>query len=357
MLKKRLHAATAALLISLAGVAEAQPEKDLGLSPERSMRSIEALAPVNAALVYYQLFIDPQMAAISNAADLVREERDAKASQPGARERLQELLAENRLILDRFTAAAALPECDFGIQYQHGWLAELPHLGRLRTAALALGADARRLAAAGDTTRASERIAAMYHIARHVRQDPLVITSLVSMAITDEANAAVADLEAIDALTPGDRSTVISAIDRFGREDPYQTRRAAWMEGVVTVGWLARTYPNGGFASGLIALGLFDATLPAEQIARLDAMTAENLRTEADLMGNFYRAALEQWNSDQAVAAIKTLEARASRGEFGVLTQHFAASLARCKEREIAASRELFGTRDRLARGLPRSKD
>ena len=357
MLKKRLHAATAALLIGLSGVAAAQPEKDLGLSPERSMRSIEALAPVNAALVYYQLFIDPQMAAISSAADLFRDQRVATIAPPDARERLQELLAENHRILDRFTAAASLPECDFGIQYQHGWLAELPHLGRLRTAALALGADARRLAADGDTARASDRIAAMYHIARHIRQDPLVITSLVSMAITDEANAAVADLEAIGALTPRDRAVIVAAIDLLGRDDPYQTRRAAWMEGVVTVGWLARTYPDGGFASGLIALGLFDANLPADQIARLDAMTAENFRTEAELMGNFYRAALEQWNSDHAVAAIKTLEERATRGEFGVLTQHFAASLARCKEREIAARRELFGTRDRLARDLPDPND
>lgn len=345
---------TIATLFCLAGTAAAQPERDLGLSPERSVRSIEAMAPVNAALVYYQLYLDPKMDTLTEAVEIVRAAQDDEA---GANGRLHTLLAECGPLLDGFVDAGALPECDFGIRYQQGWLADLPHLGRMRTVALALGADARRLAADGRIGQAAERVATMYHLARHVRQDPMIITNLVAMAITDEANKAVSELEAAGPIPAQDRARLVEAIDRFGRDEPFLTRRAIWMEGVVTVGWLAKTFPEGGVASGLIELGLYDANIPASDRSRYDAMTIEDLREQAALMGNFYRSVLEQWESPDAVAKIRAIEQKVGQGEFGMLAKFFAPSLTRTKERDAEAGRELLRTRDRLARDLPASDD
>lgn len=347
--------ATIATLFCLAGTAAAQPERDLGLSPERSVRSIEAMAPVNAALVYYQLFLDAKMDTLTEAVEIVRNARDGDARAETGR--LHTLLAECGPLLDGFVAAGALPECDFGIRFQDGWLADLPHLGRMRTVALALGADARRLGAEGQLGKAADRIATMYHIARHVRQDPLIIANLVAMAITDEANKAVADLEAMGPIAPQNRARLADAIDRFGRDEPFQTRRAIWMEGVVTVGWLAKTFPDGGVASGLIELGLYDPNISAADRARYDAMTIEDLREQAGLMGNYYRSVLEQWESPDAVAEIRAIELKVAEGEFGMLAQFFAPSLTRTKQRNIEASRELLRTRDRLVENLPDSDD
>jgi hypothetical protein len=123
--------------------------------PERPAEAAPAPAPAspNAADVYASVqdgLVKPANAVLDN---------------PGA---LHPMLAQHSADIERVIEATKLPRCDFGVRYEDGLNAMMPHLGQLRGLARVLRADATRLSAAGDAQGAARRIAAMLRLAAHI---------------------------------------------------------------------------------------------------------------------------------------------------------------------------------------------
>jgi hypothetical protein len=97
---------------------------------------------------------------------------------------LSEFLVQHAGELAVIRKAAALPECRFERDYGRlGFEASLPEQIHFRQAAELLMIDARHKAATGNVRRAIENINAIFAVSRHAASEPLLISTLASIAI------------------------------------------------------------------------------------------------------------------------------------------------------------------------------
>lgn len=188
----------------------------------------------NAALRYYaEWSISPALfdRELTGEIDL-----NDDAWQPG--NDLSAVLASHDDAMSRLIEATRLDRCDFGVTYEQGVHALLPHLGTLRATARLLLADSRRLRAEGEFDAAAARIAAALRLARQSTGDGVLISSLVGTAV---ASAASAEGHRLIAQTPISRraaAEMIEAIDTVLGEDPARMRASLASEQTVFVAWL-----------------------------------------------------------------------------------------------------------------------
>ena len=100
--------------------------------------------------------------------------------------------------------AAARPRCWFDLDYSLGPNLQLPHLATLRNLARFLAASAYALAERGEGPAAWACIVPQLQIADFLREEPLLITQLVRIAV---AKTALATLQEVAALTPPEAAT------------------------------------------------------------------------------------------------------------------------------------------------------
>ena len=187
--KTRILPALAATLVMFAGATTALAQ-ELTKEEQReralSRLTLDPRDETNAALHYYRIMCVP----FGEAATLVGERRTTDDWIPDAE--TAKALENEQGTLVQFIRASKLKECAWGTAYfTDGFEALLPALGKMRSAARMLSADARRLASQGESRQAAERIAAMYRISDHVSREQILIGSLVGVAITAMANGEV----------------------------------------------------------------------------------------------------------------------------------------------------------------------
>lgn len=339
-----------AALAAVAGLAAAQPaerpEPVFGLSAEQSAAYLESLAPTNAALLYFQIFMQEDKA-LSDAYVHFNADEDDDADSPMSREDAEQAFANGQSHLDRFAAAAALPDCDFGLEYQKGFVAMLPHLSKMRHATRILAADARRHLAAGDPDKAAERLATIYRMADHLTGDHVLISSLVSAAMCAHAHEVVTEALEAGALTAPGRDRLLGALARFDAEDPFAMRACVKMEGALASGWLVLTFPEGRAGSRLAEWGIISADDGA-MVRRFDSMDGATLRREAERMTEYHRQAFDLWDDPQAGAKLEALGALVEAGAFGELAKGFGAAFGRAKEQSLRAEAALADARAAL---------
>ena len=145
--------------------------------------------PDNAALVYYQaLLLSEQLDDEARAAlfDFGRGERELTDDIRASAER-------QRTAIEHAVAAARMQHCNWGLRFSQGFSMSLPHLGSLRHLSHAILADARILAADGQTRQAFERCLTVKQMGRHVNDETL-ISLLVGNALDGAANGCIRDL-------------------------------------------------------------------------------------------------------------------------------------------------------------------
>lgn len=327
------RAVVPAMLLALVGsAANAQPEPSLDLRAEEAAEALDAMAPTNAGLVYLKLIVNFDTKLSEAALYYTGEEIDPE-SMTMAPDEADLMLAENQSALEKYIWASRLPEYDLGLQYNDGWAMILPHLGKLRSVARVLVADARRQAELGELDKAADRVEAVYNIAWQIRDDKTLISSLVSIAIVNLANQTVADLLEADQLTGPGRDNLVAAAERFQTADPFRILDCIEMEYTVSLGWLAKmpadTKPSDwltGFVTGDRAKAV---------LARFDAAGRASMLRDAERMGEYYRRATQAWDDPDAVEKIAALGAVAEAGAFGEMGTLFLASLDRAKSSEL----------------------
>lgn len=326
---KRYTNVAAAALVALAGVcvggASAGPPTD-PLATIRTMEDLRASGPTNAALVYYRAIIGLPSFNDGEIKAALIDGDESGMSREAAAKKLEELQGA----INTFCRAAALEECDFGLDYDHGFELLLPHLGKMRMAARLIASDAVRLAEAGEADAAAARLAALYGIARHVADDGTLISSLVGAAIASLANQGVERLLAKGKVGEAGRAALAAAFERLGGDDPFFTRRAIAMEGAIVRVWLADLIAKDGMDRfiGFISTGQIEA----DEVSRLRTLTPAEAAAAVDRSVEYYEHAYGLWDKPDAIDRLAALGQVATGGGYGPIGKHICASVAKAYE-------------------------
>lgn len=320
---KRQTPAVVLTLCTLAAGALAQPAslpakpeavpKSLLISSTPTPPNIEGKR--NAALAYYQINELLSKEQKQELAEGFASLNDADL--PG--EAARKLLAERQAYIQRILRATEISDCDWGVQYQEGFGALLPHLGLLRGYARCLAFDSRRCLAEGDKKGASERIGAMYRLSVHSSRGGFLIGSLVGEAIQALANSEVRrQLEAgrLDVETA--RAMLSAARGNVG-EDTLGYRAAIDIESFMAVDWVQSRYTGRDAGKQLVA-DLGEVNDDDSKYGAVEGMDGETLGREAEKSRGYYDAVKAAWGSPDAKEKLGSLGEEVTAGKFGKFT-------------------------------------
>jgi hypothetical protein len=144
--------------------------------------------PDNAALLYYQAYMQPEPDAEMMKA--------LRAVAKGSTEPSKEVIAfveESKVVLRFALAATELERCDWGYKYSDGWDMLITGLAESKVLAYLILADARIHAANGDYVTALERYLAVERTGRHI-SDKMLVTHLVGIAVKTMADERIRDM-------------------------------------------------------------------------------------------------------------------------------------------------------------------
>jgi len=137
-----------------------------------------AYPPDNAAVLYYKAFM------LYEAEDGIKSMLDDyRKGQIELNERIEEYLGKNRRLIDMVLDATRIDHCDWGLDYSQGTEVLLPPHHEARDIFFLIATEATMQADEGHQRKALEHCVAMYRMARHFYERP-IICYLVGTAIT-----------------------------------------------------------------------------------------------------------------------------------------------------------------------------
>jgi hypothetical protein len=138
--------------------------------------------PLNAAVRYWTAFAllqDPP----ANAAAAALLVRVAEGAAPWDEAQLGPILDANSRAIAIMERASTLRSCDWGVEYELGPNAPIPHLARARVLGRLAVASATRLAARGQTAEAVDRWLAAIRFSQHLAQGGTLISLLSANSV------------------------------------------------------------------------------------------------------------------------------------------------------------------------------
>jgi len=259
-------------------------------------------------------------------------------------ERLAIALEDNQDLISRVIAASRVPHYDMQIRYEEGFNVLLPHLGHCRQFARILVADARRLANAGRSDDAAERLTACLRISRHLVEDRVLISSLVSIAIASLANRYVEIMAVDGVLTDHGRGEYIKAARAFLTRDPFGIKACLATERSLALNSMKPHIEGRGALAGKnLAAELKELQLSKELGSHLEPLSEDQLNEQLDLMNRYYAALISAWDLPDADTRLAEIGVRLEKGDFGVLTKEVGPALVRCRISQRKAIKETTG--------------
>jgi hypothetical protein len=318
------------------------------LAPMGTATAAVASAPArqdgrNAALYYWRAFYTLDRDFQRQVGEILPGERAADWRPPSE---IVQKLTENSSFINELLVATRIDKCDFGIAYEEGFMALLPHLGIMRSSTRILVMDARRLMDAGDWDGAAERIAAMYRMAVHLKNDDVLISALVAAAITAQANTEVTAIVAGEHLSPAGRDVILGALQPLNQADGLGIKRCIEMERNMTIDYMRRTLkgPQAGKKLAEIGLGIGEKEL-SEQISALDEA---GVSAELNKIPPYYVGILGAWDDADYQTKFRTLEDRLTKGDFGLIARLVVPSVGKAKISSVKAADDLRQSIHRL---------
>lgn len=258
---------------------------------------------------------------------------------------------KQRFAIQHGVRAASFDQCDFGIDYDLGTEALLPHLGSMRRLARDILLDARLKLDAGNTDDAIDGIVAALRSSHHVQNDRLVISALVSMAIFKQTEALLNYAIGRPGVTEAQRTRIAETLDLFDNADPFGVGPTILWEGAMMSedlrGMLSRDTAEQEFAALIANAG--DAHDAMREIAV--AISAASAGREAEGYLRYYREAANMVVSNDA-AGLSALRERVDRGEFGAMVKVIAPAFERIM-RSNAEVRSILLDMKATLRGIP----
>lgn len=272
----------------------------------------------NAALGYYRAWLD-QSSELQQT--LVTTGEKLTLAEGG-----EDLLGSSQYIITALLESSHAGHADWGIAYENGPLALLPHLGKMRGSAKVMAADALRCALEGDRAGAAERAAAVYLMAGQVSEDRIMISSLVGMAIANLGNELTIQLIEEGTLDADGAAMVLTAIRGGDSDDRFGMRDAIVGEWRMISEYLVSSAPDIDAGKWLLQTMQMDIDdKVTKQVAQMDKQA---LLRELGGWSAFYGDMLSVWDSGDLDAMRQVVE-RVKDGDFGPLTIVAAPSLTR----------------------------
>lgn len=317
----RLLLACLATAMALAPIVMAQPSP-VPTPPASTLKSTPPAPPnlegrQNAALVYYQLkdLLDVEMVAkLQNAYSDLND-----GDMPS--EEIRKYLVEQQPYFRRLIEATQIADCDWGVQYQDGFGALLPHLGVMRRYARYLGLDARRCIAEKDLAGAAERYAAIFRLSVHSSRGGLLISSLVGEAIEalaytqirGQLNAGTLDVEAARRILDAARKNV--------GDDTHDYLGALMIEKRMAVDWVQEHY-TGPEAGKQFFADLVDMQNDVEDPswAAIQKMDGATLAREIEKTRPYYEDVKKAWTATDATERLAQISKDVEAKKYGSVT-------------------------------------
>ncbi|MGD9690105.1 MAG: hypothetical protein AB7Q91_09475 [Phycisphaerales bacterium] len=322
--------------------------------------------PTNAALRHFRAWGMTSTEVLTRFSDLYNDERELVPGwKPSAA--LRTTLDELEGYINLSLRAAQLDSADWGIEYADGWMALLPHLGKLRQEARVLEMKARVLLAgdAGanpeDRARGISILAAMFRLASHTRNDRTMISTLVGGAMARQASLVVKALADQGVLRREDAPTLLAALDSLAGPDPFNLAGCVPIEQHLGASLFTQTGPDAGRKAVPVAREMLEVDQAADDqavrrrqsiLARIEAMDEAALRADVARMSEFFtlgERALRTPGPDTA-QQLAALEERVATGEFGVTVQIIAPSMSKAFATNASNLAELAEARAVLSR-------
>lgn len=340
-----LAAGIAATVMACTCAAHGQTVKTNEPSPYKA----PATKDKNAALEYLTLrdLFDPEMLKLAG--------EEWGSNQPGwtPSEKLSVMLEEAQPLIRRLMEASKLPTSDFGIRYEDGFGALLPHLGHMRQFARVLGCDARRLAVAGRTEEAAERLCTCFRMAHHLTADRVLISSLVSIAISSLALNQSETIARDYGLSETARREIIKSARRLLTDDPFGTRACIQMEKQLAVNSIKPFYKGHGDAAGQeLARQFRKWQFDTEGLKQIEKLNEQQIDEQMDLLERYYATLTDLWTAKNAEERLQQLEERLTSGEFGLLVKNIAPALAKCRASTTKGIKEINDVTALLEAGI-----
>lgn len=249
------------------------------------------------------------------------------------------------------TNASRLPGADWGVEYDKGFTALIPHLGQLRRSARIVIADSRRLFDAGQTQDGVERLATVLRMSRHTG-DGLLIASLVGVALSRSA------LEEIDAAIASNRidaagaRTLLDALKPLTGEDPFAFRKALEGEAWVVVGSMREKYADKGKDAGRVfieTMGNFGGIKPESELWKtIAALDADAIAKDLENASRYYAVVIDSWSMPDAQTRLREAHDDMDKGKYGMLLKVVTAFFSKAHETASSITKPIADTKAKL---------
>ncbi len=342
-----------ATLLSLSGLASAQPVApassgtpaadsapiaDLDPAMPKEITNAAFYTPAserNAALAYYKSFSMMSREARSQLSgvdwDAVGDNVDG-AKMPASFKDAAALL--NDSYLNQVMLASRMKVCRWESEYEEGIEMLLPYLGDMRATARTMRVAARQAMVEGRPSVAVDRLIAMHAIARHAANDPILICSLVGIAVGNLTSIETRSIAASGQLTASARDRLLAHLEALLDEpDPMNSRASIKGERDIMLGWVERTFVKEGGPAEFAAMMAEMEQEGAQNIRILSikALSLEDFKDAIDRTGQFHDEMLAAWDAPDAQERMSKLETAVTSGEFGPVAALLAPSLTKAR--------------------------
>lgn len=305
--------------------------------------------PTNAALAYWRVW----SLEAATLADKVKEQYVAEKGVAPDSELATLLRApETRTTINQIIAASRMPECDFGITYSDGFMALLPHLGKLRASGRLLIADAALASAEERHADGAGNVAAVYRMGRHLHGERTLISCLVAQAVIASGHARVRAMIDAGQLSRDGAAALQTELARFPEEDTFSIRASLAAEGALVASWTERTYTGAEagarFVEDVVDSGTVETT---PGVPAIRAMNEDALRASVTQVRRYYDDCLAVFDPADLGAddRLTALAKEVADGKYGPVAQVVAPSAVRVLQADRKHRAELAEVRNLLA--------
>lgn len=266
---------------------------------------------------------------------------------------LVRFIEDKQQIIGLLREAAAMPGCDFGIDYHKGPHALMTHLRPVRTSVHLLTLDARLHANTGDTDTAVADLEAAFRLERHLAGGSMIIGGLVTMATFEATSRVVTHMTNEGMLDADGKKALGEVLATFDERDPFGIKAGVEMERQAMVAWFAQHVVD---ADGDGRRELVEMT--DEVLGELDPQqrqlvemfrTSKDLHAELEMFDKYYQHVLAVWEHDDADGRLATISDHASKGGYGFFAQLLAPALGKVHQNWVKSVQVFKDTTEALA--------
>lgn len=266
---------------------------------------------------------------------------------------LVQFIEEKQPVIELLREAAAMPACDFGIDYEKGPHTLMTHLRPVRTSVHLLTLDARLHANTGDVDTAVADLEAAFRMERHIADGSMIIGSLVSLATFEATNRVVGHLLEQNALDGEAKRALDAVLATYDQHDPFGIKAGVEMERVAMVEWFGKFVVAKDGPGRKELIEMTDEVLgelnPQERQMVEMFRGVEDLQAELDKFDLYYKHVLAIWEDEDAGEKLRTIAEHAAKGDYGFFAGLLAPALGKVHENWERSIRVFAEARERLA--------